>query len=242
MPRYKSPDSDSTRLSFMDKTITTANAALTDGTTQHIPADLLAAVTAHYTAYRDAHDAMNIALGQRVGETAEANAALDKLSMYISHMWTAVSHRQLREEQSPAILGYYRLGSDGTRPPIIKQQEILLMADALISGDAAAVAAGYAPIAQPTAAELQAVRNAARTETGDAPSADARYDEAQTAVSALRPEADRLIKEVRDHILFSTRNMDASSQRRILRNHGARFYYDTGEKVDDGDLNPEFVE
>ncbi|MCP4427309.1 MAG: hypothetical protein GY803_22705, partial [Chloroflexi bacterium] len=183
-----------------------------------------------------------IALAQRVGETAEAKAAVDKLYMFISHMWTAVHHRYLREGQSPAILGYYRLGNDGSRPQIIKRQDILLMADALISGDAQAVLAGYAPISQPTALELQAVRDAARAETGDSPSADAVYDEAQTAVAALRPEANRLIKESRDYILFSTRTMDAPSQRRVLRNYGARYYYDLGEKVDEGDENPEFVE
>ncbi len=181
---------------------------------------------------------MKIALGQRVGETAESTAAIKKLSMYISHMLSVAYQRYLREGQSPAILAYYRLGSDGSRPPLVKQQEILLVADALISGDAKAVLDGYAPISQPTALELAAVRDAARAETDDSPSADALYDEAQTAVAALRPEADRLIKEARDYILFSARNMDAPGQRRVLRNHGARYYYDVGEPIDDGGENP----
>jgi len=235
MPKYRVPDSDSTRLDFMDKTISTANKAAADGKTERIPADLLAAVTAHYALYSNAHEAMQIALGQRVGETAEAAAIIDKLRMYISHMWTAVYHRYLREGQSPSVLAYYRLGSDGTRPPITKQQEVLRMADALISGDAKAVDDGFAPIAQPTAAELQAVRDTARSETSDAPSADSVYDEAQATVASLRPEADRLIKEVRDYVTFSARNMDAPSQRRILRNYGAQYYYTPTEKIDEGD-------
>ncbi|MCP4426894.1 MAG: hypothetical protein GY803_20590, partial [Chloroflexi bacterium] len=105
MPRYKAPDSDNTRLSFLDQTIIAANAAITNGTTQHISAELLMEITAHHALYRDAHNRMQIALAQRVGETAEAKAAVDKLYMFISHMWTAVHHRYLREGQSPAILG-----------------------------------------------------------------------------------------------------------------------------------------
>ncbi len=86
----------------------------------------------------------------------------------------------------------------------------------------------------PSAAELQVVYNAA-AQVKDVPQADAAYNEAQTAVADLRPEADRLIKEVRDAIVYSTRNMDTASQRRVLRNHGARYYYLPDEKVDDGD-------
>lgn len=55
------------------------------------------------------------------------------------------------------------------------------------------------------------------------------------AVADLRLKADRLIKEVRDAIVYSTRNMDAASQRRVLRNHRARYYYLPDEKVDVGD-------
>jgi hypothetical protein len=235
MPRYYIPQTDVSRLSFLAKTVATANAAIASGTTQRIPAELLAEVTAHHDAYAAAHNAVQIALSQRVGETAEAKAAADRLYMYISHMWTTVYNRYLREEQSPTILGYYRLQNEGSRPSITRRQEILMMAAELISGDAQAVADGYAPISQPTALELQGVLAAASTETDDSPTADARYDEAQAAVAVLRPEADRLIKEVRDYVLFSARTMDASSQRRILRNFGAVYYYSSSETIDEGD-------
>ena len=192
-------------------------------------------LSAHYAAYDAAHKAARAALGQRVNETAESAAAMDKLEMYISHMWTAVYHRALREGQSARVLGYYKLNSDGTHPVLTSRRQRLLMGKALIAGDAEAVAAGYAPIGFPSAAELQVVYDAAAAQVKDVPQADAAYDEAQTAVAALRPEADRLIKEVRDAIVYSTRNMDTASQRRVLRNHGARYYYLPDETVDDGD-------
>ena len=234
MPRYIAPNSDTTRITFMSKAVETAETAQVGGTIR-IPADILTQVTAHYAVFETAVKAAQSALEDRKEETAESTAAMDKLKMYTSHMWTAVYHRALREGQSARILGYYQLNSDGTQPTLTNRRQRLLMGKALIVGDAEAVAAGYAPIGFPSAAELQVVYDAAAAQVKDVPQADAAYDEAQTAVADLRPEADRLIKEVRDAIVYSTRNMDTASQRRVLRNHGARYYYLPDEKVDDGD-------
>jgi hypothetical protein len=68
MPRYYIPQTDVSRLSFLAKMVSTANAVITSGTTQRIPAELLAEVTAHHDAYSAAHNAMQIALSQRVRE------------------------------------------------------------------------------------------------------------------------------------------------------------------------------
>ncbi len=77
--------------------------------------------------------------------------------------------------------------------------------------------------------------DAAIAESSDVPVADAIYDEAQTAVAAQRPAADALIKRARAELAFSTYEMDAPSQRRVMRNHGAIYRYMAGETVDEGD-------
>jgi hypothetical protein len=135
---------------------------------------------------------------------------------------------------------YYRMNNNGTHPVMNNRRERLLMAEAVIAGEAEAVAAGYAPIAAPTILELQAVYDDAMAQAGDLPLADKAYDEAQAAIATLRPDADRLIKAARAAILYATYEMDQSSQRRVLRNYGARYYYDSGETVDDGDDTPVF--
>ena len=234
MPQYVAPNTDATRITFMAKAVETAVNVRINGTVR-IPADILTELTAHYAVFETAVNAAQTALKDRKEETAESAAAMDKLKMYTSHMWTAVHHRALREGQSARILGYYKLNSDGTQPTLTNRRQRLLMGKALLAGDVEAVAAGYAPIGFPSAAELQVVYDAAAAQVIDVPQSDATYDEAQTAVADLRPEADRLIKEVRDAIVYSTRNMDTASQRRVLRNHGARYYYLPDEKVDDGD-------
>jgi len=236
MPKYVAPNSDPTRLTFMAKAVQTAtDDAAIAGSTPLLPAPLLADLTAHYTAFKAASSAVQTALGNRKAETAENAAAMAKLKMYISHMWTAVSHRTLREGHPARVFDYYRLNSDGTKPVLTTQREQLLMAEALIAGDAEAVAAGYAPTNSPTAAELQTVYDDAMAQAGDVPQADKAYDNAQAAIAALRPEADRLAKAVRAAILYGTYEMDAASQRRVLRNHGARYYYTSNESVDSGD-------
>ena len=243
MPKHVSPNSDPTRLIFMEKAVQTAtnDAAIVGGTTL-LPAALLADLTAHYNAFDAADRAVKTALGDRMAETAESAAAMAELNMYASHMQTAVYHRSLREKQPVRVLTYYGLPSSGTHPVFTTRREQLRAAKALIAGDAEAVTAGYAPIVAPSAAELQVVYDAAIAQVGDVPQADRAYDQAQADIAAMRPEADRLIKAVRAAILYGTYEMDAASQRRVLRNYGAQYYYAPTETVDDGDETAVFDE
>jgi hypothetical protein len=220
----------------MEKAVQTAtdDAAIVGGTTL-LPAALLADLTAHYNAFDAANSAVKTTLGDRKAETAESVVAMAELKMYTSHMQTAVYHRALREKQPDRVLTYYGMNSDGVHPIHTTRRAQLRAGKALIAGDAEAVAAGYPPIVNPSAAELQVVYDAAIDQVGDVPQADRRYDEAQAAIAAMRPEADRLIRSVRAAILYATHEMDTASQRRMLRNYGARYYYAPGEKVDDGD-------
>lgn len=241
MPQYSVPKSDVTRLAFMSRAIKTAEAVPEDGI-QRIPAPLLADLKTHYAAYRTAYEAVDAALSRRKTETEESAVAMARLQMYLSHLWTAVYNRAQRENQPVGLLGYYKLNSDGARPAPTRREEWLELAASVVSGDAAAVAAGYPAAVNPSAAELQAVRATAVAESNDLPPADAAYDEAQTAVAVLRPQADSLIKAVRAAILYSTYEMDEPSQRRVLRNYGSVYRYLPGEPVDDGDETAVFAE
>ena len=178
------------------------------------------------------------ALGARVSETAESNEALEKLKMYISHLWISIHNRAQRLALPAGVLNYYGLTSDGSRPSPSGRDAWLQLAEQVVRGDAQAVAAGYTAVAEPSAAELQAILNSAIAEANDVVAADRTYDKAQATLATFRPKADELIMEVRDVILFATRRMDAPSQRRILRTYGARYRYLPGEPVDMDDTNP----
>ena len=237
MPMYRAPDSDASRLAFMGKAIETAVLDSANGRA-YIDAPLLQDLTDQYAAYNAAYEKTQAALGSRVSETAESSQALDRLKMYVSHLWTSISNRAQRLGLSAGVLNYYQLTSDGTRPAPNGRDEWLQLAGQIVSGDAEAVAAGFAPLAEPTAVELQAVLATAVAEANDVVSADRAYDVAQAELAAFRPQADELIQEVRDVVLFGTRRMDAPSQRRILRSYGAQFRYLPDEPVDEGDMEP----
>ena len=92
MPRYRTPDSDASRLSFMSKAIQTAALDSANGSA-YLDAALVQDLTDHYTAYNAAYEQTQSALGSRIGETAESSEALDKLKMYVSHFWTSIYNR-----------------------------------------------------------------------------------------------------------------------------------------------------
>ncbi|MCA9932980.1 MAG: hypothetical protein H6662_17435 [Ardenticatenaceae bacterium] len=232
MPQYLAPQSDVTRLAFMSRAIKTAE-AVPEGGIQRLPAQLLADLKIHYAAYRAAYDAAEAALSQRKTETAESAAAMARLQMYLSHLWTAVTNRAQRENQPVGVLGYYKLTNDGARPTPRSREEWLEMAQSVINGDAAAAAAGHPAAVSPSAAEVQDILDIAIAESNDLPVADTAYDEAQTAVAALRPQADKLIKAVRAAVIYSTYDMDPASQRRVLRNFGSVYRHLPGETVED---------
>ncbi len=232
--QYVAPNSDLSRLTSMNRAIrTAASAQLADE--QILDAVLLADVTTHYTAYRAAYDEVELMLSRRKRETAESEIAIERLKIFVNHMWTAVYNRAKREGHAVDVLGYYKLNNDGTRPTLRGRDEWIEMAESVITGDANAVLDGYPPMNCPSAVELQAVLTSAHKERDDIPMADKKYDKAQAAVADLRPRADELIRDVRDVVQFSARKMDAASQRRILRAYGARYYYLPGETVDEGD-------
>ncbi|MCA9936708.1 MAG: hypothetical protein H6662_01580 [Ardenticatenaceae bacterium] len=234
MPIYRVPRSDVTRLAFMKKAIQTAALDKEMGNAYADDA-LMADFSAHYTAYDAAFVEMRGALGNRVRETAESTAVFEKLKMYISHAWTSIYHRVLRLDLPAGILTYYRLHADGSRPAMTQAREAwALAARQIIQGDGAAVLAGYTAMAEPTAVELQAILDAYITKTGDTQQADRKYDQAQADLATYREPADALIKELRDRIVFGTRKLDASSQRRILRSYGAQYRYLPHERQDEG--------
>jgi hypothetical protein len=191
MPTYRAPDSDASRLAFISKAIKTATLDDANGS-DYIDAALLQELTDHYTLYNAAYEKTQSALGSRVSETAESSEALEKLKMYLSHLWTSVSNRAQRLNLSAGVLNYYGLTSGGARPTPNGRDQWLQLAEQVVRGDAQAVAAGFAPAAEPSAAELQAVLNKAIAEANDVVAADRVYDMAQADLAALRPRADEL--------------------------------------------------
>ncbi|NKQ35550.1 MAG: hypothetical protein HF973_08040 [Chloroflexi bacterium] len=114
------------------------------------------------------------------------------------------------------------------------------MGRSLIQGDAAAVAAGFPAVVNPSVTELQTALAAAETAVNDIALYDRAYDDAQKSLADLRPQADDLCQRIVSELRFTLYNLDPASQRRVMRTYGARYRLRPGEALD-GDLPGDVV-
>jgi len=92
MPKYKTPNSDASRRDFMEKALQTAVLDQANGN-PYLDTALFDELTTFFASFDVAYKAATAALGTRVGESAESQAAMAVLMMHIRHMWTAVYNR-----------------------------------------------------------------------------------------------------------------------------------------------------
>ncbi len=234
MPYYEVPASDIYRLAFLQRAHATGLQDVAAGAGL-VNQETLDAIAAFLPGFQAAMGAVSARLGARAKETQERLEAIERVKLYTRDLWEVVKRRVRRLDQPAAVLSFYRLPLDGTVPNPTTQEDWLAMAAQVVGGDTEAVAAGYPAMVNPSAAELQAVLDAALSEAADVAAADRAYDQAQAAVAALRPQADELLEEVMADLRYRLRKEDAPSQRRVMRTYGARFRYLPGEPLDPDD-------
>ncbi len=202
---------------------------------EYVPQEWIVQATAFLQAYRPKVDAITRQIGTRSMEIGERDVAIGRLSTYVRHGWQVLKMRVERLGQPAGVLRLYGLPLDGIVPAGVTPDEWLSYAHLFVEGDAAAVAAGYPPMVNPSATEVQAELTAASAEVADVSAADAGVDEAQAAAAAEATQADALIGDLVDYLEFYLRRLDAPSQRRIMRRYGVKFYYRPGEPPDPED-------
>lgn len=235
MPVWIEPGSDNARLTFLKRSVSTAeqdsgsgNMYLSQLTTDSIKTFL--------SDFEQKVQVLSDKLSARSKESREATQALEKLKTYTRDLWEVLKRRVYRLEQPAEVLTFYELPLSGLIPKPTTREEWLTVADKIIIGDANAVKAGYPPMANPSAAELKEALQSAGNEIDEVAGSDREYDQAQEAVAALRPQASDLIHEVMDELQFNLRKKDDASQRRIIRTYGATYKYLQGEPVDEEEI------
>ncbi len=178
---------------------------------------------------------LDVLLAARSKETRESYEAARVLETYVRDAW-AVQKRRIAREGLPAEAHrFYGMELDGTTPRAGTRQQWIEWAQRVVEGDAAAVAAGYEPIVNPSAVQVAEKLALARAEDQDVALADRTYDEAQKAVADGRAQAEELVYEAMDQLRFNLRRETPESQRRVMRTYGAQFSYAPGEPVDPED-------
>jgi hypothetical protein len=228
MPRYQAPTSDTDRLTFLKTSVTTAASDHAKGNDYVQPATVTA-INGFLPQYEPACNKLGGLLADRMEKVADREAARAALDTCLRDFWEVLKRRIHRKNEPAAVLAFYGLSADGTIPVISTFDQLVTLAEGVITGDADAVKAGHPAMANPDAAELQACIDTANTVAGNVPQSDRIYDDSQKAVATLRPQADELIGDVMGDLRYNLRKQDAPNQRRIMRTYGATFIPLPGE-------------
>lgn len=233
MATIKKHYSDNGRTHVLETTVETAKSDAKNGES-FVSEATVAAIKAFLLSWIPKLKQVSQFLSVREKEIREKNIALGFLDMVIRDVWEVEKRRKKRLGLPAEVLTYYQLPLSGIVPNVSKEKDLLAMAANMIEGDKEAVLAGYDPIVNPSADELQTALDAAKKELSEVAPADRNYDVAEEAVSNLRPEADGLVADVVDELKFNLRKRDGSSQRRIIQSYGVEISYSSGtEPVDD---------
>ena len=235
MPTYDAPSNDMDRHGFLARAIN-ANKADVEMGNQYLGEETVKLVNDAFAAFGPAYIKVAAFANVRSKEIRERNAAMKKLSAAIRDIWGVLRRRTRRKEHHAEVFSFYQLPLNGASPMIATESKRwLTMAKLVIQGDADAVAAGYEPMTNPDAAEIQALLDTAQKEADDVPPADRQLDQQQEALAELRPTVDEAISEVMADLRHSLRKLTPPSRRRIMRSYGATFTYQPDEAEDEGD-------
>lgn len=162
--------------------------------------------------------------------TAAIRPQRRKMELYVSHFIMGLNNAIEREELAKADRGYYQLKTGKRSRPLLNTDARLKQwADNIIAGEAKRVAAGGVPLSNPSAAQVEAQLNLFIPLIQELTTRKDAYDGAQEAVAALWAEADDIIADVWDEVLFHFRKDPAPSRRRKAREWGVVYLPTKGE-------------
>jgi len=219
MPIIYRPDTDIQRLQAMEAA--KAKADVTPVTQLAFSADTLAVLLPFLTQFKQEVQQRGTALSAQAAATAAANPARKALDMYIRHFISVFNLGVDRDKYPATDRAHYQLPVDYHKYPELGTDSAkLLWARNIVDGDATRVTAGGAAMENPTAAEVDAKLTDLTNALGAQNPAKDAYDKEQEDVAALRNQADDIIADVQDTVLFTFRKDDAPSMRRKARGYG----------------------
>ncbi len=180
--------------------------------------------------------------GSALSAQAESTKVLDKavqvLRKYVSHFIQVFNLGVSREDYPASERAFFQLHvNQDTVPRLVNEQEVAMWAERIVTGDAARVAAGGAPMSNPTAAQVGVKLTNFVAAEGDQTTKKDTYDHEQEDVAALRNEGHALINDIWDEIEFTYRKDAPSSKRRKAREYGVVYVPNKGETPSPDDFS-----
>jgi hypothetical protein len=240
MPFRQLPNTDATRLTALDALL--KKAGTVPEAERPYPGTLHTQLAAFGPQFKTEAQQAGTALSAQGIATTAATLDFLALQMVVSHYFQVLNLGVARGTFPREARAHYQLDiSSAALPDLATQADVTLWAGRVVEGEAARLAADPAApaMAMPSAAEVQAAAAAytasaaTQTEKKDA------YDDEQGDVAALRPTADKLIKDIWDYIEFAHRDEPGPSKRRRCREWGITYITRPGEEPDPVDPAPE---
>lgn len=197
------------------------------------PAALRQQVDAFLPDYRLAVQAVEAATAGRAKEVSEKDSSLENLITHVRDFFEVLKRRTARLHHDVSALVHYGLPQSGDVPKQYNESVAEAAADGIVKGEAAAVAAGFPAMANPSAAEVKTALDSYRKESGELVPTEAAVRQAQADAAALRSQADELVSDVKDELTHALRKLDGPAQRRVLRLFGFKFTANAGEKPEE---------
>jgi hypothetical protein len=169
-------------------------------------------------------EAKYFALAEQAASTTAKKISQAKTKKLISHFIQGFNNGVGREVLSAPDRAFFHLDINSNSVPSLgKESDITFWGDNLIEGDAIRVAAGGAPMANPTIAELEAEYNIFVNLNSEQSTLKDAYDKAQEAVSNMRVEVDKLILRIWDGVETFYDSEELPSLRRKAREWGVTY-------------------
>ena len=181
--------------------------------------------------YNDAVLAVQAAEAALANNTLAKNAALVPVRMYTSHFLQVFILGSERGDYPKGDRPFYGLNIENpVLPPLRSESEVYQAAGQVIQGDAQRIAAGGAPMANPTVAQVQAKLTVFNPLMIAGSNLKDALDQKQEALDALNDEADKVIKKVWDEVETFYNEETSESLRANAREWGV-VYVGLGEET-----------
>ena len=223
MATMEYPKSDENRIILLESIVKQTARDVTSARIR-VPANLTTAIQTFITSYRPAIDLVLELRGVRGREVDEKQTAVDQLQQYVRDFWAVLERRISREDLSRGMFIQYDLLRSGDNPGGRALKDWLKYADHIIKGEAKTIAAGYAPMSNPSAAEVAAKRDAVVAEVDDVLTVGDDLDAAQHALDDARAEADKLIRLTSAQLDIALYGTDNDDVRNVKVRYGYEYY------------------
>ena len=165
-------------------------------------------------------------------ETGEAQTAYEEVEVHLRDFWEALKRRTGRKKHDPSVLAFYKLPEDGALAPLNSREDVETACNNALDGEKEAVKAGFPPMANPSAQDLQEKLTDAKREAGEVTQFARALERAQRDVQEKRPRAIELVEDVIAALRYNTRKLEPGAARDIMRSYGVAFEFDPGETPD----------